>query len=140
MKVPVALVEEYHQPFPQPSDAVIKQTKDLVAQLNADDWKERDRAETQLVGLGPIVAGTLKQMRGAQNAEAQQRIDSVLKQLAKVGETPKPAGAEGATTTPPAEPGAPNAAPAPAIGPPAIAPPVEEQKLQEIDGDFRQAK
>ena len=143
MKVPVALVEEYHQPYPQPSDAVIKKTKDLVAQLNADDWKERDRAETQLVGLGPIVAGTLKQMRGGQNAEAQQRIDSVLKQLAKLPDAPKPAGAEGGTT--PVDPAAPAApVPAPNVAPqgvaPQIQPPVVEQKLQEIDGDFRQNK
>jgi|GEM_PF-720339 len=92
MRVPVALVEEYTQPSPQPSDAVIKRVKELVGDLNADDWKARDRAETQLVGIGPIVAGTLRELRGAQTPEAQQRIDSVLKQLSKQGgDTTKPA-------------------------------------------------
>jgi len=114
MRVPVALVEEYTQPAPQPSDAVIQKVKDLVAQLNGDDWKGRDRAETQLVGLGPVVAITLKQMRSAQNPEAQQRIDSVLKQLEKAEPKPGPA----TTTVAPAG-DVPAAVPAAA---PAIAP------------------
>jgi len=125
MKVPVALVEEYHQPAPQPSDAMIKKIKDLVAQLNADDWKERDKAETQLVGLGPIITITLKQLRPNQNAEAQQRIDSVLKQLAKLPDAPKPPGADGAA--PPVEPG--GAAPAVPV-PVAPNPPTPAQQPQ----------
>jgi hypothetical protein len=40
--------------------------------------------------MGPVVVGTLKQLRGGQNPEAQQRIDSVLKQLAKQAESAKP--------------------------------------------------
>jgi hypothetical protein len=91
MRVPVALVEEYNQPAPQPSETLIKKVKEVVGQLNADDWKARDRAEGQLVGMGPVIVATLKQMRADQNPEAQQRIDSVIKQLEKqAGE--KPAG------------------------------------------------
>jgi hypothetical protein len=116
MRVPVALVEEYNQPSPQPSDAMIKKVTAFVAELNADDWKARDRAETQLVGLGPVVVGTLKQLRSAQNPEAQQRIDSVLKQLAKQSETKSP------TSAGPAAPGAP-ADTAPAVAPNAPAAP-----------------
>jgi hypothetical protein len=83
MRVPVALVEEYNQPFPQPSEAMVKRVKEQVAQLDADDWKGRDRAEAQLVGMGPAIAGTLRQLRNDQSPEARQRIDSVLKQLEK---------------------------------------------------------
>ncbi len=133
MKVPVALVDEYHQPSPQPSDAVIKKTKDLVAQLNAEDWKERDRAETQLVGLGQIIAGTLKQMRPNQNAEAQQRIDSVLKQLEKLPDAPKVTGGEDKGEKP-ALPAPAGAAPG-AVPQPQVAPPVQPQV---IDGQFQQ--
>jgi hypothetical protein len=98
MRVPVALVEEYNQPFPQPSEAMVKRVKEQVAQLDADDWKGRDRAEAQLVGMGPAIAGTLRQLRNDQSPEAQQRIDSVLRQLEKqAGEArpshPGPAGA-----------------------------------------------
>jgi hypothetical protein len=128
MKVPVALIEEYQQPSPQPSDAVIKKVKALIADLNADDWKARDRAETSLVGLGPMIVGTLKELRGGQNPEAQQRIDSVLKQLAAKAGDPasKPAtpGAAGA----PAENGA-----VPPVAPP-VAPAPAPQVLPQIEG------
>jgi hypothetical protein len=98
MRVPVALVEEYNQPAPQPSDVLIQKVREQVAQLNADDWKARDRAETQLVGMGPVIIGTLKQMRGGQAPEAQQRIDSVLKQLEKQPGGHKTPGTTGAAT------------------------------------------
>ncbi len=120
MRVPVALVEEYNQPSPQPSDALVKRVKELVADLNADDWKARDRAETQLVGLGPVIIGALKQMRGAQTPEAQQRIDSVLKQLGKQAETPK-------TST-----GAAN--PVPAIDGAPVAPAAGQQQIEVFNG------
>jgi len=85
MRVPVALVEEYIQPRPQPSPAVIGNIKTLVADLNADDWKQRDRAQERLTAMGPAVISTLKQLRPQQPPEAQQRIDVVLKQLEKEG-------------------------------------------------------
>jgi hypothetical protein len=140
MKVPVALVEEYNQPSPQPSEAMVNKVKGLVAQLNADDWKARDRAETQLVGLGPMVVGTLKELRTSQTPEAQQRIDSVLKQLAKQVEQRGPAGGSGGgggNVTPPPGGGAPdNPPPAalPQLQPPGI--PLRDEKV-DIDGPGR---
>jgi hypothetical protein len=101
MKVPVALVDEYNQPMPQPSDQMIKRVKDTITELSAEDWKARDRAEAQLTGMGPIIIPTLKQLRDSQSNEAQQRIDSILKQLEKQLES-KPTGTSGPTgsTTP----------------------------------------
>jgi hypothetical protein len=125
MKVPVALIEEYVQPAPQPSDAVIKKVREIVKQLNADDWKARDLAETQLVGMGPIILGTLRQVKGELTPEAQQRIESVVKQLEKQAGDAKPTGAGptgGAVTPPPAPP---VAVPAPAIDAPPINLPAE---------------
>jgi hypothetical protein len=91
MKVPVSLVKDYAQPFPQPSTGVIDKIKALVEQFNADDWKERDRAEAQLVAMGSAVTPVIKGMRATQTPEAQQRIDSVLKQLEKTsGPAPAP--------------------------------------------------
>jgi hypothetical protein len=98
MKVPVALVEEYSQPTPQPSGQIVEKAKQLVSELSAEDWKARDRAETALVGLGPIIVPTLKQLRGDQKPEAQQRIDAVLKTLEKQG---APATAPGAANAGP---------------------------------------
>jgi hypothetical protein len=98
VKVPVALVEAYEQPQPAPSPQVIDRIKAVVADLNAEDWKKRDRAEAGLVEMGPVAIGILKQIRGEQPPEAQQRIDSVVKALEKErdggkGSAPKSTGA-----------------------------------------------
>lgn len=81
LTVPVSLVTSYVQPQPQPSSTMLEQIQKVVADLNAQDWKQRDLAESQLVSMGPSVAAVLKQVRANQPAEAQQRIDSVLKQI-----------------------------------------------------------
>jgi hypothetical protein len=68
----------------------------VVSELSAQDWKQREAAEAQLVSMGPAVAVILKELRNAQSPEAQQRIESVLKQLEKqqqgsaAPEAPKP--------------------------------------------------
>lgn len=82
LTVPVALVEEYHHPEPQPASAMVEKIKETVGRLNAEDWKERDRAAAQLTEMGPIVAPVLKSMRDSQPPEAQQRIDQVLTAVA----------------------------------------------------------
>ena len=81
LKVPVALVAEYTQPKPNASGAVADVIKNLVAELNADDFKARDSAQEKLVSMGAIVVSTLEQVRPQQSPEAQQRIDAVLKQV-----------------------------------------------------------
>lgn len=88
MHVPVALVQAYTNPQAQAPALMIERIKAIVADLNADDWKQRDAAEKQLVDIGPGVVATLKAMRDKQTPEAQQRIDSVLKQLEKAGAKP----------------------------------------------------
>jgi hypothetical protein len=90
IKVPVALVQEYLQPRPAPSPAVIDSIKQLVLELGADDWKKRDQAQEKLVLLGPASISTLRQLRDRQPPEAQQRIDLILKRLEKPSES-KPA-------------------------------------------------
>lgn len=81
--IPIALLEEYSQPRPQPAAGMVEKIKATVAQLNADDWKARDRAEAELTSMGPVVISVLKQLRAAQPPEAQQRIDQVLASVAK---------------------------------------------------------
>lgn len=111
VQIPVALVDEYNQPLPQPSAAMVEKIKAAVANLSADDWKQRDEAEATLVGMGPPVAGVLKQLRSSQSPEAQGRIDAVLKQLEQdAGKNPTPAAAPagGAAAWPiPVQPNAP---------------------------------
>lgn len=104
MKVPVALVEQYVQPRPQPSPAVMQTIKALVAGLDAEDWKARDAAQEQLIAMGTIVIAPLKQMKPSQSPEAQQRIDIILKRVesAPAGGKSRPAGASAVPVPPPA--------------------------------------
>lgn len=83
VSVPLALVEEYSNPSPKPSESMIRQIKSVVTQLSAEDWNVRENAEQQLIQMGPVVAGVLREMQHAQPPEAQQRIESILKQLGK---------------------------------------------------------
>jgi hypothetical protein len=81
--VPIGLVESYTNPSVAVPPMILERIKQIVTDLNADDWKQRDAAEKSLVKMGAGVVPTLKQMRDGQPPEAQQRIDSVLKQLQK---------------------------------------------------------
>ncbi len=90
LRVPVALVGEYDQPIPAPSAATVDRIKALAGQLADPDWKTRDRAEAELVSMGPAVLGVLTDLRPSAVAEAQQRIDAIGKQLTEQS-APKPA-------------------------------------------------
>lgn len=81
VRVPVALIDQYTQPEPQPSSQMVEQIKAVVAELSAKDWRQRDRATDSLLKLGPGVAGVLKSLRPGQPAEGQKQIDAILKSL-----------------------------------------------------------
>ncbi|HEY7086677.1 MAG TPA: hypothetical protein VH518_01230, partial [Tepidisphaeraceae bacterium] len=83
VKIPVALIDRYFNPMPHPSPAMITKIKSIVTDLSADDFKQRERAEQQLVAMGTSVMSVLKEMSSSQPPEAQQRIESILKQLEK---------------------------------------------------------
>ena len=83
VKVPVALLLEYEQPQPAPAAGVVDRIKKLVEDLNAEDWKKRDRAEEGLKAMGSVAIGVLKQLGPSQPPEAQQRINSIVKELEK---------------------------------------------------------
>ena len=51
-KCPIALIEEYIQPPPKPSGAMVGKIKELVTELNADDWAARQKAQEKLVSMG----------------------------------------------------------------------------------------
>ena len=91
MQVPVALLQQYTQPQPQPSATMIEQIKNVVEKdLTSEDWHVRDHARAQLLSMGPAVASVLKQMRENQPPEAQKSIDVILGELEKQRK-PKPA-------------------------------------------------
>jgi hypothetical protein len=78
LRVPVAMVKRYAQPRPRPSPQVVERIKAVVADLNADDWKARDRAAAQLASIGSSAAAVLKELRDGQPPEVRQRIDQIL--------------------------------------------------------------
>jgi hypothetical protein len=78
VRVPIALVEDYTQPLPKPAGAVVDKIKALVAQLNADDWSARQKAQEQLTTMGAMTTGVLRDLRPTQPEEAQSRIDQIL--------------------------------------------------------------
>jgi hypothetical protein len=83
VRVPIALVEDYTQPLPKPAGAVVDKIKALVAQLNADDWNSRQKAQEQLAAMGHMTTGVLRDLRPTQPEEAQSRIDQILAGLEK---------------------------------------------------------
>lgn len=103
LRVPVALVEQYAQPNPEPPPAIAERARALVKDLGAADWRQRDRATAELLEIGPVAAGVLKAARGNQPPEGQARIDELL---AKFEAMRKPKVATPAPLEPPA-PGAP---------------------------------
>lgn len=83
VRVPVSLIEKYDHPLPQPSAVMRRQIEQVVVDLDAEDWRLRDRAQAQLVSMGPAVIGLLRELRTSQPPEAQQRIDQVLDEIQK---------------------------------------------------------
>ena len=98
VKVPVALLQEYTQPQPQPSAAMVQRIQEIVKALNDEDWHARDRARAQLMSMGPSVLSVLKQMRDSQPPEAQKTIDIILAELEKQRKAEKTPGS--ASTAP----------------------------------------
>lgn len=78
VKVPISLVEDYIQPLPKPSAAMVEKITALVKELNADDWQARQKAQEKLASMGTIAAAVLKDLRASQPEEAQSRIDQIL--------------------------------------------------------------
>ncbi|MDP9173687.1 MAG: hypothetical protein M3O30_07455 [Planctomycetota bacterium] len=81
LEIPLTLLADYIQPFPQPPAATVAKIKAAVADLAADDWKQRENAQVMLIAIGPPVISVLKDIRSSQPPEAQQRINAILKQL-----------------------------------------------------------
>jgi len=83
IRVPVALVQAYENPRPQPGKGVIDAIGKLVGQLSADEWGARDEAQKKLVSMGPVVITVMKDLRAKQSLEGQQRIDATILMIEK---------------------------------------------------------
>jgi hypothetical protein len=81
IRVPIALVETYSQPLPLPSPPMVEQIKRVARELDADDWKIRDQAQTQILAIGPPAMSVLRQIQPTSPAEAAQRIELIIQRL-----------------------------------------------------------
>lgn len=83
LAVPVAAIRDYDNPVPFPSESVVAKVRELIGQLNAEDWKQREAAELALINFGPGIVGVLQGSVDGQPPEVQQRLNAVIKRLKK---------------------------------------------------------
>ena len=88
MRVPVALVEEYAQPLPEPSPKVSDQIRTIANQLDSDDYSIRERAQSDILAIGPSALSILKVLRKSAPPEARGRIEVLTQRLVREIERP----------------------------------------------------
>lgn len=81
IRVPVSLIDVYEQPLPFPSPPIIERIRRIARDLDADQWKTRDAAQTKIMEIGPSAMSVLKQIRPGAPAEVGQRIDLIMNRL-----------------------------------------------------------
>ncbi len=92
LRIPIALVEEYHQPLPQPSPKIIQRIHQVARDLDADEFRQREWAQEQILSIGPSVLSILKQIQKTAPPEAVRRIEVITLKLTRELEKPGPNG------------------------------------------------
>jgi HEAT repeat protein len=86
----VPWLAERLKPVPKTEAPAKKRVKELVAQLDDDDFDTREKATAELTKLGEAVApGLRKVLEEKVSAEVRQRIASVLEKLGKPANDPE---------------------------------------------------
>jgi hypothetical protein len=60
---------------------MIDRIKQTAHDLDSDDWRIRDQAQTQIIAIGPSAMSVLQKIRPAAPTEAAQRIDLIINRL-----------------------------------------------------------
>jgi hypothetical protein len=81
LRIPISLIDLYNQPLPLPSSATAKRIRQVVRDLDSDDWKTREHAQNQILMIGPPAMAVLKQLQPSAPAEAAQRIELIINRL-----------------------------------------------------------
>ncbi|HEY7116800.1 MAG TPA: hypothetical protein VH475_09450 [Tepidisphaeraceae bacterium] len=98
LRVPIALIARYEQPLPLPSPPMVARIRHIAHQLDSDDWRVRDAAQTQILAIGPSVMSVLRQMQPTAPTEAAQRMELIVSRLSRQLERGAAAGAKGVGT------------------------------------------
>lgn len=83
LEIATAAIRDYQNPRPFPAATIVRQAEELIAQLGAGDWKQREQVEAQLTAMGPSIIGVLEQALPNQDAEAKERLATIIKMLQK---------------------------------------------------------
>ncbi len=81
--VPVAAIQDYENPQPFPAGGTVERANAAIARLSAEDWKDRETAESQLINMGPSVISVLEAARDTASPEVQQRLNGLVTRLRK---------------------------------------------------------
>ena len=80
-------IGDYAQPLPRPSPPMVEQIRRIAADLNADKYQVRERAQAQILSLGPSALSVLRQVVRTAPPEAQRRIEVITQHLLRQLET-----------------------------------------------------
>jgi hypothetical protein len=83
LRVPISLIENYDQPLPLPSPPMVQRIKQIARELDADDWRIRDQAQSKILAVGPPAMAVLKQIKPTAPAEAAGRIELIIQRLSE---------------------------------------------------------
>jgi len=81
VKVPAAQIASITSSSAQPPPEVLKKAEQLIAQLGAESFVDREAAAKALVAMGKGIVGVLKKHSKSSDPEIRQRIQDILEQL-----------------------------------------------------------
>jgi hypothetical protein len=81
LSIPADLISSYTNTAAIPNDHAASNVKELVAQLNDDNFRTRESAQAKLLDAGKSILPLLKELRPSQPPEAQTRLDAIIAKL-----------------------------------------------------------
>jgi hypothetical protein len=81
VKVPAAQIASITNSSAQPPPELLKKAEQLIAQLGAESFEDREAAAKALVAMGKGIVGLLKKHSKSSDPEIRQRIQDILEKL-----------------------------------------------------------
>ena len=81
LKIPVAKIATITQPDASPPPELLQRIEKLIAQLGAESYLDREKAQKALIAMGKSIAGILKKHLNNPDLEIRQRLEQIIKAL-----------------------------------------------------------
>lgn len=81
MKIPVARIASVTQMGASPPPQMLKKIEKLIAQLGAESYVDREKAQKELIAMGKSVVPILKKHLNNPDPEIRQRLQEIIKAL-----------------------------------------------------------